>query len=168
VEKNSHSCTILIKGPNKHTIFQIKDAIRDGIRSIKNALEDEVVIPGAGAFEVALHSHLMKFSKTIKGKSQIGVNCFADALLIIPKTLSQNSGLDPIETTLKLQQETESGNIVGLDIFTGDTLDPIQNGIFDNYRVKDQIIESSTYTASQLLFVDEILSAGRAQTGSQK
>jgi len=166
--KNSHSCTILIKGPNKHTIFQIKDAIRDGIRSVKNALEDEVVIPGAGAFEVALHSHLMKFSKTIKGKSQIGVNCFADALLIIPKTLSQNSGLDPIETTLKLQQETESGNIVGLDIFTGDTLDPIQNGIFDNYRVKDQIIESSTYTASQLLFVDEILSAGRAQTGSQK
>ena len=38
--KDPHSVTILIKGPNKHTITQIKDAVRDGLRAVKNAIED--------------------------------------------------------------------------------------------------------------------------------
>lgn len=57
--KNPASCAILVKGPNDHTITQIKDAIRDGLRAVKNAIEDECVVPGAGAFEVAAHCHLM-------------------------------------------------------------------------------------------------------------
>jgi len=159
--KNPHSCTLLIRGPNKFTITQIKDAIRDGLRAVKNALEDGVVLPGAGAFEIALYDHLTNFAKNITGRQQLGVKCFAEALLVIPKTLAQNSGLDPLETILTLQQEHQQGNIVGLDLFTGDCIDPIQAGIFDNARVKRQFIESSTYTASQLLYVDEILKAGK-------
>ncbi|KAJ6397243.1 hypothetical protein OIU84_016997 [Salix udensis] len=42
--KNPHSCTILIKGPNDHTIAQIKDAVRDGLRAVKNTIEDEAVV----------------------------------------------------------------------------------------------------------------------------
>lgn len=53
--KNPHSVTILIKGPYKHTLTQTKDAIRDGLRAIKNALDDESLVPGAGAFEVRTH-----------------------------------------------------------------------------------------------------------------
>jgi T-complex protein 1 subunit zeta len=166
--KNPHSCTILIRAPNKHAIEQIKDAIRDGLRAIKNAIEDECVIPGAGAFEVALSSHLQTFAKKVKGKSQIGVKCFADSLLVIPKVLAKNSGLDALDSILVLEQECESGNISGLDIFTGEAIDPIQAGIFDNYVVKKQFLESSAYTACQLLYVDEILSAGKSQKGGQE
>lgn len=68
---------------------------------------------------------------------------FADALMIIPKTLAQNSGLDQTDALLKLQQGHDQGNLVGLDIYTGDVLDPIQSGIFDNAKVKGQIIESA-------------------------
>ena len=52
---NPQSVTILIKGPNKHTITQIKDAVRDGLRAVKNAVEDQMVVPGAGAFEIAVY-----------------------------------------------------------------------------------------------------------------
>ena len=52
---NPQSVTILIKGPNKHTITQIKDAVRDGLRAVKNAIEDQMVVPGAGAFEIAIY-----------------------------------------------------------------------------------------------------------------
>jgi len=45
--------TILMKGPNKHTLTQVKDAVRDGLRAVKNALEDGCVVPGAGAYEVS-------------------------------------------------------------------------------------------------------------------
>lgn len=56
---NPTSCAILVKGPNDHTIVQIKDAIRDGLRAVKNAIEDGCVIPGGGAFEVAAYNRLM-------------------------------------------------------------------------------------------------------------
>ena len=56
---NPRSCTILIKGPDGHTIAQIKDAVRDGLRAVKNTIEDKCVVPGGGAFEIAAHRALM-------------------------------------------------------------------------------------------------------------
>lgn len=62
---NPTSCTILIKGPNEHTIAQVKDAVRDGLRAVKNAIEDKCVVPGAGAFEIATYCHLQDFKDTV-------------------------------------------------------------------------------------------------------
>merc|ERR1711990_477660 len=59
--KNPFSCTLLIKGPNDHSIAQMKDAVKDGLRSVQNTIEDEAVVPGAGAFEIAAHVHLEQF-----------------------------------------------------------------------------------------------------------
>jgi T-complex protein 1 subunit zeta len=94
--KEAKSVTILIKGPNAHTITQIKDAVRDGLRSVYNMIVDKSVVPGAGAFQVACAAHLQSeaFRKTVKGKAKWGVQAFADALLILPKTLAANSGHD--------------------------------------------------------------------------
>lgn len=63
---NIHSCTILIKGPNDHSIAQIKDAVRDGLRSVQNTLNDKAVIPGAGAFEIGAAHHLRSKVKGIQ------------------------------------------------------------------------------------------------------
>ena len=98
--KQPKSVTILIKGPNGHTITQIKDAVRDGLRSILNMIVDKSVVPGAGAFQIACAAHLNsdQFRKTVKGKTQYGVDAFRDAMLVIPKTLAANSGHDIQET----------------------------------------------------------------------
>ncbi|KAL5721157.1 T-complex protein 1 subunit zeta [Ranunculus cassubicifolius] len=160
--KNPNSCTILIKGPNDHTIAQIKDAVRDGLRAVKNAIEDKAVVLGAGAFEVAASHYLMnEVKKTIKGRAQLGVEAFANSLLGIPKTLAENSGLDSQDILIALMGEHDRGNIVGLDLHTGDPINPEMEGIFDNYCVKRQFISSGTSIASQLLLVDEMIRAGR-------
>ncbi|KAL5167716.1 T-complex protein 1 subunit zeta 1 [Glycine soja] len=198
--KNPFSCTILIKGPNDHTIAQIKDAVRDGLRAVKNTLEDEsVVLPlcickgkaaynipppylriakslwtmgleenflshdqGAGAFEVAARQYLMnEVKKTVQGRAQLGVEAFADALLVVPKTLAENSGLDTQDVIIALTGEHDKGNIVGLSLNTGEPIDPAMEGIFDNYSVKRQIINSGPVIVSQLLVVDEVIRAGR-------
>ena len=53
------------------------------------------MIPGAGAFEIAAAEHLFEFArKEVSGKVKLGVNAFADALLVVPRTLAQNSGFD--------------------------------------------------------------------------
>lgn len=101
--KNPKSATILIKGPNLHSIGQINDAVRDGLRAVKNAIEDKAVVPGAGAFQLALHHHLLKFKDTVKGKAKLGVQVFAESLLIIPKVLAQNGGFDSMDAIVALQ-----------------------------------------------------------------
>lgn len=102
--KDPKSVTLLIKGPNAHTTQQIQDALRDGLRAVKNALEDECLIPGAGAFEVACAAHVSgPIKKAAKGRVKFGVQAFADALLIIPKTLALNGGFDVQDVVVALQ-----------------------------------------------------------------
>uniref|UniRef100_A0ACB8ECY2 T-complex protein 1 subunit zeta n=1 Tax=Sphaerodactylus townsendi TaxID=933632 RepID=A0ACB8ECY2_9SAUR len=158
---NPRSVTLLIRGPNKHTLTQIKDAVRDGLRAVKNAIEDGCVVPGAGAVEVAIADALVKHKPSIKGRAQLGVQAFADALLIIPKVLAQNSGYDPQETLVKTQAEyAESGQLVGVDLNTGEPMMAGAAGIWDNYSVKKQLLHSCTVIASNILLVDEIMRAG--------
>ncbi|CRG85652.1 T-complex protein 1 subunit zeta [Talaromyces islandicus] len=159
--KDPKSVTILIKGPNQHTIAQLTDAVRDGLRSVYNTIVDNCVVPGAGSFQVAAATHLLSndFSKTVKGKTRFGVEAFAAALAVIPKTLAANSGHDIQDSLAKIQDEVNQGNVAGLDLATGEPMDPIQQGVFDSYRVLRNCIASSTGIASNLLLCDELLKA---------
>mmetsp|Transcript_27064 Transcript_27064/g.69651 ORF Transcript_27064/g.69651 Transcript_27064/m.69651 type:complete len:521 (+) Transcript_27064:132-1694(+) len=153
--QNPHSCTILLKGAHKHQIAQVKEAVRDGLRSVKNVLEDGSLIPGAGAFEVGLYNYLMDKSKEITGKKKLGVQAFAEGMMIIPKVLAENSGHDAQDAVIALKDEfyaqkqqkakagDESEPTVGIDIDTGKAINPIDTGVYDNYRVKRQLIHST-------------------------
>jgi len=159
--KNPESVTILMKGPNGYTLNQIKDAVRDGLRAVKNAIEDNCVIPGAGAFEIAASEALQKLKVTVPGRARLGIQAYADALLIIPKVLASNAGFDAQDTIVKLQQAHQAtGEFVGVDLTTGEAIIPADEGILDNYKVKRHIIHSCTVIASNLLLVDEVMRAG--------
>ncbi|XP_075798413.1 T-complex protein 1 subunit zeta-2 isoform X2 [Microtus pennsylvanicus] len=158
---NPLSVTLLIKGPNKHTLIQIKDALRDGLRAVKNAIEDGCVVPGAGAAEVAIAEALVNYKHRVQGRSRLGVQAFADALLIVPKVLAQNSGYDLQETLIKIQTEhAESKELVGIDLNTGEPMVAAEAGIWDNYCVKKHLLHSCTVIATNILLVDEIMRAG--------
>ena len=158
---NPTSCTILIKGPNNHTIAQLKDAVRDGLRAVKNAIDDGALVPGAGAFEVACAAHLRGHTKKeVLGKSKIGIEAFAEALMGVPKILAENSGYDAQEAVIALAEEQANGVCCGFDISSGLPIDPHLSGVYDNYIVKRQVLQSAPVIASQLLLVDEVLRAG--------
>jgi T-complex protein 1 subunit zeta len=161
--KNPKSCTLLLQGPNEHTINQIKDAVRDGLRAVKNAIEDHALVPGAGAFELAASLHLReKVVKETKGRAKLGVKSFAEALLVIPKTLAENSGYDIQDSILQLTDECEASGVpVGFNCRTGQPMIPGDEGIWDNVRVKRQCLYLSTVLANQLLLVDEVMRAGK-------
>lgn len=79
------------------------------------------VVPGAGALEIAAYCELLKVRDSVKGRARLGVQAFADAILVVPKTLAQNAGLDPQETIVKLQEEyNKSGLPIGIDLTTGE------------------------------------------------
>jgi T-complex protein 1 subunit zeta len=171
--ENPFSCTILIKGPNDYSIAQTKDAIRDGLRSISNTINDKCVVPGAGAFEVAASCHLLDWMKAnVSGKSRLGVQCFAEALLVIPRILAENSGFDTQETLLKVVEAHEKGKTAeggsasfGVDVITGEPLPVNVSNVFDNYIVKKQFLNIAPVLAEQLLLVDEVMRAGKNMRG---
>ena len=79
-------------------------------------------MPGAGAYEISAHAALMKYKDSVKGRARLGIQAYADALLVIPKILAQNAGFDSQETIVKLQEElSAAGQPVGLDISSGET-----------------------------------------------
>uniref|UniRef100_A0A8C2MEP4 T-complex protein 1 subunit zeta n=1 Tax=Cricetulus griseus TaxID=10029 RepID=A0A8C2MEP4_CRIGR len=132
--------------PNKHTMTQIQDAIRDGLRAVKNAVDD-----GAGAIEVAMAEALIKYKPSVKGRA------FADALFIILKVLAQNSGFDLQESLVKVQAEhSESGQLIRVDLNTGEPM----MGVWDNCCVKKQLLHSYTVIATNILLADEIMRGG--------
>ncbi|XP_076792284.1 T-complex protein 1 subunit zeta-2 isoform X3 [Arvicanthis niloticus] len=158
---NPLSVTLLVKGPNKQTLIQIKDALRDGLRAVKNAIEDGCVVPGAGAVEVAIAEALVNYKHRVQGRARLGIQAFADALLIIPKVLAQNSGYDLQETLIKIQtKHAESKELVGIDLNTGEPMVAAEAGIWDNYCVKKHLLHSCTVIATNILLVDEIMRAG--------
>merc|ERR1711959_571612 len=109
--KNPFSCTILIKGAHPHVIAQIKDAVRDGLRSVANVVTDDGnLVPGGGGFEVMAHAALTEYRNKVLGRAKLGVQAYADALLIIPKTLAENSGYDAQDSVMKMQESHASGN----------------------------------------------------------
>ncbi|KAL4002664.1 T-complex protein 1 zeta subunit [Acanthocheilonema viteae] len=159
--KDPKSVTILLKGPNKHTITQIKDALHDGIRAVFNTYSDQAVVPGAGAFEIGAHCMLKNEVDKVKGRAKLGVQAYADALLVVPKTLATNAGFDAQETIVKLIEERIAckGKMpVGLDIISGEPCNP--QGIWDNVVVKQNSLASACVIACNLLHVDEVMRAG--------
>jgi T-complex protein 1 subunit zeta len=161
---HAKSCTLLLHGPNQLTIEQLKDAIQDGLRSVKNAVEDGALVPGSGSFEVAAAEHLRKdVLPSIKGKMRLGVEGFADALEVIPKTLAANSGADVSDVLLELRQERSDNPdlAVGWNCRTNTAVVPSEEGIWDNVRVKRQGLHLAVVLANQLLLVDEVMRAGK-------
>lgn len=160
--KEPKSASILIKGANSHVLQQTKDAIRDGLRSVSNVLKDQAIIPGGGAFFMSCNNHLLTSkSQDFKGRNKSGIRAFSEALLVIPKTLSKNAGLDSLETLSNCQDEIED-RVVGIDLRSGEPMDPTVEGVWDSYRVMRNAISAATGIASNLLLCDELLKAGRS------
>uniref|UniRef100_A0AC35U051 T-complex protein 1 subunit zeta n=1 Tax=Rhabditophanes sp. KR3021 TaxID=114890 RepID=A0AC35U051_9BILA len=157
--RDPKSVTLLLKGPNRHSIIQQKDAIRNGLRAINNVYLDKSVVPGAGAFEVAAHCHLMEMAETVKGRERLGIQAFAESLLVIPKTLAVNAGHDGVKSVIALVDERrKSKAVVGVNLDNGKPFMPA--GIWDNYIVKYNALHACADIASNLLLVDEVVRAG--------
>ncbi len=166
--KQQKSCTILVKGPNEHTIVQIKDAVRDGLRAVKNTIDDKAVVVGGGAFEVAANIELKKFADTVSGKPRLGVELFADSLLIIPRVLAENSGFDAQECLLKALEATKKqGKPFGIDVDTGEVLGADARAIYDNVCVKRNFLNIAPALTEQLLQIDEIIRAGKQMSKNE-
>ncbi|MBL7148030.1 MAG: TCP-1/cpn60 chaperonin family protein [Nanoarchaeota archaeon] len=158
------SVTLLIRGGTNHVVDEIERAVKDAVGDIVAALNNNKVVGGAGSCEIELSKELRNFANSLSGREQLAVLCFADALEIIPRTLAENSGLDPIDilTEMKSKHEEENKKWFGIDVFTGKVVDSWNNGVIEPLKIKTQAIKSASEVAELILRIDDVIAKGES------
>jgi len=156
----SEAVTLLVRGSTEHVVDELERAVTDAVDVVIAARESGVV-PGAGATEIAISTHLRAAAASIEGRAQLAIEAFADAVDALPRTLAENTGADPIDTLVDLRATHDSEGRAGI-IAEGRTAtvgDPLDAGIVDPAAVKHEAVESATEAATMVLRIDDVISA---------
>lgn len=155
--------TILVHSSTEHIAAEISRAITDGIGDVIAASNDQSIVPGGGAVEMLVSRRLKSYANTLRGREQLAVEKFAEALEFIPETLAENAGLDPINVITQIKQELEINPIVGINLFTEKVEDTFKAGIIEPSKIKTQAINAAVEVAVMILRVDDLLLAKNVQ-----
>jgi thermosome len=167
--KNPKAVTILVRGGTEHVVEEIARGIEDGIRVVACAVEDGKVVAGAGAPEMELSLRLKQWAPSVGGREQLAIEAFASALEVIPRTLAENAGIDPIDVIVNLKSAHEKGQkYAGVDVDTGKVVDMKERGVIEPLRVKTQAIQSATEVAVMILRVDDVIAAKGLEKEKEK
>ncbi len=160
--KSSKVATILIRGGSEHIIDEIKRALEDAIGDIVSALKNNKVVTGAGAIEMELSRLLRVYASTRKGREQIAVQSFAESFEIIPRTLAENAGLDPIDVLAELRSAHQAKEKdAGINVFSGKLMNAKKKGIIEPLSIKLQAISSASEVAIMILRIDDVIASGK-------
>jgi len=152
--------TILIRGGTEHVVDEVQRAMEDAIKGIAAALELGKIVAGGGASEIEVAKELRKYAESFKGREQLAINSFAEAMEVIPRSLAENAGLDPIDKIANLRsQHDKKGVTFGLDVFSGDVQDMVKLGVIEPLKIKTQAIKSAAEAAEMILRIDDVISA---------
>ncbi|MDB2281380.1 thermosome subunit alpha [Halorubrum ezzemoulense] len=164
--EEAKSVTLILRGGTEHVVDEVERAIDDSLGVVRTTLLDGQVLPGGGAPEAELALQLRDFADSVGGREQLAVEAFADALEVVPRTLAENAGLDPIDSLVDLRSRHDGGEFgAGLDAYTGDVIDMEAEGVVEPLRVKTQAIESATEAAVMILRIDDVIAAGDLKGG---
>ena len=164
--ENPKACTLIVRGGTEHVVDELDRALEDALRVVSVAVEDKKFVAGGGAPEVELSLRLREFAATQEGRAQLAIEAFAGALEIIPRTLAENAGLDPIDMLVELRSEHENGHkTYGLNVFEAKAVDMLEVGVIEPMRVKTQAIASAAEAAVMILRIDDVIAASKMGGG---
>lgn len=162
------SVSILIRGGTEHVVDEIERAVEDAIGGVSSALRNGRVVGGGGATEVELAQQLRDYADSIGGREQLAINAFADALEIIPRTLAENAGYDPIDTLVDLRNKHDDGETwAGIDVTSGKSQKLFDEGVVEPKQTKTQAVQSASESAEMILRIDDVISASGMGGGDE-
>jgi len=166
--KNPKAVSIILRGGTEHVVAEVERAMTDAIGDLAAAITVGKCVAGGGAIEVELAKELRDYSDKLSGREQLAVQAFADALEIIPRTLAENAGIDPIDALTELKSQHDKGMVyAGLNVNTGKAEDMWAKGVIEPLKIKTQAISSASEAAIMLLRIDDIISASKLGKSSQ-
>jgi thermosome len=160
--RNPKAVSIIIHGGTQHVVDELERSVHDALMVVGDVLRTKKLVAGGGAPEVELSLRLRKFATLQGGRRQLAIEAFASALEVIPRTIAENSGLDPIDMLVALRAVHEQGNVTfGLDVGTGKPADMLAAGVVEPLVVKTQAVSSAADAAIMILRIDDIVASSK-------
>jgi thermosome len=160
------SVSVLLRGGTEHVVDEIRRAFDDGVGVVSVAWEDGTVLTGGGSVFAALSRELRTYAEGIGGREQMAIEAFASALEVIPRTLAENAGLDPVDTIIELRKaHAEGKSHTGINVYDGGVSDMKSANVLEPLRVVEQAIQSATETAVMILRIDDVISSKGMSSG---
>jgi chaperonin GroEL (HSP60 family) len=166
---NPHSVTLLLRGGSQHVVDEVERSLVDAVSTVGLAVTEGTVVTGAGAAAVELSLRLRDLATGTGGRGQLAMQAFADALEVIPHTLAESAGMDPIDALLELRRRHAAGEVnAGVDVLNARIADLSEVAV-EPLRVDLQVIEGATETAAMLLRIDTVVASKRSSpTGGSR
>ncbi|RKP08212.1 T-complex protein 1 subunit alpha [Thamnocephalis sphaerospora] len=173
--KIHNSSSIVLRGANDYMLDEMERSLHDSLCVIKRTLESGSVVPGGGAVETALSIYLENFATTLGSREQLAIAEYANALLVIPKTLAVNAAKDSTDLVAKLRayhnaaqspaaDETKRAlKWYGLDLIKGETRDNVHAGVLEPAMSKIKSLKSATEAAIAILRIDDMIKVAPEQ-----
>ncbi|NIM26427.1 MAG: thermosome subunit [Nitrososphaeria archaeon] len=165
--KNPQSVTMLIRGGSQRVIDEVDRSIHDSLMVVKDVIEKPEIVAGGGAPESYAAAQLKDWADNFDGREQLAIKKYAEALEVIPLTIAENAGMDPIDTMAKLRAKQSQGRKwTGIDAKNTKIADMLSIDVVEPVAVKEQIIKSATEAACMILRIDDVIASSGAPGGA--
>jgi chaperonin GroEL (HSP60 family) len=158
--KNPKAVSILIRGSTEHVSDELERALHDALSVVKGAIEDGKITPGGGAAAIEIAMTLRDYAPSVGGREQMAIEAFADAVEIIPKTLAENAGLDPIDMILEARNAHSKGQKhAGINVLEGKIGDMIKLKVVEPLCVSLQEVLAASEAATMIIRIDDVIAS---------
>ncbi len=158
--KDPKTVSVLVRGGTQHVADEIERSLVDAWSAVRVAVEDGLIEAGGGSKEMEIAMRLRDHASSIGGRTQIALEAFASAMEVIPATLAENAGLDPIDMLIEMRKQHKEGKITaGINPFTGKVEDMVKCNVIEPYRVGKHAINAATDTAVMILRIDDVIAS---------
>jgi thermosome len=159
--KDPRSVAVLIRAGLERMVDEAERAMTDALSVVSDVIENNKIVPGGGAVEVEVAKELRDYATKVGGREQLAIEAFADSMEIVPKTLAENAGLEPIDILVELRSahEKKDGQPMGVDVFKGKVENMQENGVVEPVIVKEQAVKSAAESAAMILRIDDVIAS---------
>jgi thermosome len=161
--KHPKSVTLLLRAGSQRVVDEVERSVHDAIMVVRDIMELPLIVAGGGAPETYAATKIRSWAKSLEGREQLAAEKFAEALEAIPLSLSENAGMDPIDTLTTLRSRQLRGHkSTGIDVMKGKVADMKSSEIIEPLLVKNQIISSAAEAACMLLRIDDVIATAKS------
>lgn len=156
IKNMGRTVSILCTGANSLVLEESERSLHDALCVVRCLVKKKALIAGGGAPEVHVSRLLSQYSQTLKGMEAYCFQAYAEALEVIPTTLAENAGLNPISIVTELRNRHALGErTAGINVRKGQITNILEENVLQPLLVNTSAIELATETVSLLLRIDD-------------
>ena len=161
--KHPKSVTLLLRAGSQRVVDEVERAVHDAIMVVKDVMEFPSIVAGGGAPEIFAATKIRNWANSLEGREQLAAEKFAESLESIPLSLSENAGMDPIDTLTTLRSKQLKGDSwTGVDVMKAEVSNMKSSDIVEPLAVKNQIISAASEAACMILRIDDVIATTKS------